>query len=1097
MCGGGKGGDSQTQTSSTNSTATQSPPDYLNSAYQNLVQNAQGIASQPLQQYPVGDLQAPFNSTQTQAFNQVAGAQGAANPYINAASNAVGASQTPLWSGVQQFSPDNIQQYENPYQTDVINSTMAQINQLNQQQQSQLQGNAVSNHALGGDRAGIAAASLANQQGLAAGQTLAQLNNQNYAQAQGEFNNQQASQLGANEANSWLNSQAGSLYSNLGNQALNTALTGSQALLSTGNQQQAQTQQGLNLPYEEFLQQQAYPFQTSQYLANILEGIGGVGGGTTTGSSTGTQTTSQSAPSLLSQILGGVAGGAGIAGQLGLFNSAPTPTGTGSSGADYSDYAADFGNLGSLGQSQSSASNFLGPYSSTSGITYNRGGVIGRRRLAAGGIGGPVNKGGSGVPDVDVNFIPTSAPTGVHGDFPNLPTPPQPSQGGGGGGGDNTLGQIGQVASIAAMFMKRGGLIPHRASGGGVYSAMGAARRGAPKVPAQKAFDYLKTPKFDMGGGVGGLMPTAQNQAPIVQQNYAKYAQMPVEKLHEMSVRTGTSPQGGLVNNALMQKEMMPNVSSGMARGGVSHGTLRRGYEDGGDINGISIPFPPPPSNNDAFLAGTPIEMAAAEDAASQAGAVPSGGLAAPQQSAPEPVTLPTPQFSQAPVGHHEAAAAPTHYTPGAAEQADPWAALSQAGFAIMGGRHANALTNIGEGALVGEKAYEKMKNDASDRTYKTGQIADAVNRLNQEADFHRDTVNHEQEQLDQSAIKENNESAYRQADLGIRGKTAQQGKWTLVPDPMGGGFVRMNNVTGEVVPVSSGASTDGKRSLANVYTPPLDDKGLPLKGDDYYATVPPQIASQAKLIQNADKAPPTGMSTRNPALMAAETAAKNADPTYRGTRFNTVKQFTDPNSKTATTVRSQNVAMEHLGTLHEAVDALNNGDIPLFNRLSQEVAIQTGQPAPTNFDFGKNLVFDEVAKAVLPGGGALADRQEFSKHMTDASSREQAVGQLNEAEKYMAGQAYGLQKSYEVGTGWEGKDAPTDKVFRNRFLDGRAKSLMDKYYPEDGAAPAKQPAQQPLNTGSVPAMDQRTIGQTYNTPKGPLIWQGNGWSKP
>ena len=92
---------------------------------------------------------------------------------------------------------NGISQYMNPYQQDVINSTMAQLGQQFGQQQSQLVGNAASAGALGGDRQAIAQSSLAGQQGLTAGSVLAGLNSQNYNQALGASQSDLARQLQA------------------------------------------------------------------------------------------------------------------------------------------------------------------------------------------------------------------------------------------------------------------------------------------------------------------------------------------------------------------------------------------------------------------------------------------------------------------------------------------------------------------------------------------------------------------------------------------------------------------------------------------------------------------------------------------------------------------------------------------------------------------------------------------------------------------------------------------------------------------------------------------------------------------------------------
>lgn len=1083
MCGGGKGGGSTTTTTNTNSTASQSPPPYLDSAYQNLVSNAQSLAAQPLQVYQ-GNTIAPFSTAQTGAFGEVANAQGAANPYINAAANSINASQTPLWSNTLQYSPQNLQSFENPYQSDVINSTMAQIGQLDAQQQSQLQGNAISSHALGGDRAGIAAASLANQQGLAAGQTLSQLNAQNFTQANQELNTQQQAQLGANEAQSWLNSQAGFGYGNLGNEALNTQLTGAQAELSTGNQQQAQLQAELNYPYEVYQQQQAYPYQDIQYLSNILEGIGGVAGGTSTGSSSGSTTTSQPAPSLLSQILGGVAGGVGILGQTGAFgnngyltNFFGAPQATAPTN-DFSSFAANFGGLGSLGASQSAANNFTGGLSPNPfGITYNRGGLVPRRHLASGGGAGSADPGLDAMPDFSLSFIPNSPPSGVHANFPQLPQPQQPQQqqGGGGGGGGGIGDIIGPIATIASFFNKGGLVSSRRAFGGQAGGASGMpgrtvslAKHFQPKPPSGglKGANWLKPIKFDDGGGVGGLMPSAASMNPVTQGNYQRYSQYPTEKLQELAARARVQPggqqQAGLIQKALSQKQLMPNTAtpaataaqttapqglqvpqiltnqSGFARGGVSHET-RQHFDPGGSVDrGIYIPYPPPSNDIDADL---PADIAAQDVARN---AVPAGGLAPP---IPASTSSNSYGISAPPISHHEPLEPAQHYTAPEGEKPDPWNAMAQAGFAIMAGKSPNALQNIGEGLLHGSKAYAKERNDASERSYRQGQIGDAVNRLNMEADNHRDTINMEQEKLDQRSIVDANEAAYKQAQ--IENMHAERQK--PIPDGFGGFLIPNPKDPAHplTMDVTSGAGTpdaDGKikPSIQNLYNHPKDKDGNPLKGDEFYATLPPAVAAQAKSYQSGNSAPPTGFATK-PVLLAAYQAAQDGDDSFRrtaGTRFQTIKDFTNPNGKTGQTVKSQNVTMEHISTLRDAVDALNNKDVPAFNAAANMIAKQTGQPEPNNFELGQQLVSDEIAKAVLGTAGASVDREGIKKSLNVNASHDQAYGALDQAGQYMAGQAAGLEQSYRAGT-----ELPN---YRDRFLTPPAKALIDKYYPLD-----------------------------------------------
>lgn len=296
---GSKGSGSKTQTTSS-STA---PPPEVMQAYRDVLSRATNTANLPLQQYG-GPLLAGFTPTQEQGFAGIQNAQGAANPYYQQANQYIQNSAQPL--NVPQFSGDALQQYMSPYQQNVIDSTLANIRQNNAVEQNGLLGKAISGGAWGGDRAGVAAAELARGQGLNTNATLANLNNQNYSQALGQFNNQQQLALQQGQANSANQQNAASLSGSLGQSVQQSGLTDANALLQTGGLQQQMAQNAINIPYQQFMQQQGYPFDTTQYLANIALGLGGNMGSTTTQTSPKAQTSNG-----LSQVLGT---GLGIAG---------------------------------------------------------------------------------------------------------------------------------------------------------------------------------------------------------------------------------------------------------------------------------------------------------------------------------------------------------------------------------------------------------------------------------------------------------------------------------------------------------------------------------------------------------------------------------------------------------------------------------------------------------------------------------------------------------------------------------------------------------------------------------------------------------------
>jgi hypothetical protein len=81
------------------------------------------------------------------------------------------------------ITSEQLQNYQSPYQKQVIDATMAQLEQLYGKQQSALTGNAISQGALGGDRAKVAQAALMGEQGRNTASTLAGLEQQGYTQA--------------------------------------------------------------------------------------------------------------------------------------------------------------------------------------------------------------------------------------------------------------------------------------------------------------------------------------------------------------------------------------------------------------------------------------------------------------------------------------------------------------------------------------------------------------------------------------------------------------------------------------------------------------------------------------------------------------------------------------------------------------------------------------------------------------------------------------------------------------------------------------------------------------------------------------------------
>jgi hypothetical protein len=277
--GGGKGG----STTTTNN-VTQIPPEVL-ARYNAVNARAETVAQAPYQAYSQDPnaFVAPLSQTQQAGIQNTNAMAGAAQPYYGAATGLAAQS-----TGSVNPSALNVGQYMNPYTQSVVNATQAAMNQQQGQQLSQQQADAIRGGAFGGDRAGLQRAQLMGQQSLAQAQAIAPLYQQNYNQALAAAQQQQGVGLGAEQANRQNLQNAAQLFGSIGTNAQQAGLAGAQAQLAAGQQQQQTQQAGLQALYNQFQQQQGFPYQQAQFLANIATGTGALSGNATSGTSTTT-----------------------------------------------------------------------------------------------------------------------------------------------------------------------------------------------------------------------------------------------------------------------------------------------------------------------------------------------------------------------------------------------------------------------------------------------------------------------------------------------------------------------------------------------------------------------------------------------------------------------------------------------------------------------------------------------------------------------------------------------------------------------------------------------------------------------------------------
>ena len=166
-----------------------------------------------------------------------------------------------------------------------------------------------------------------------------------------------------------------------------------------------------------------------------------------------------------------------------------------------------------------------------------------------------------------------------------------------------------------------------------------------------------------------------------------------------------------------------------------------------------------------------------------------------------------------------------------------------------------------------------------------------------------------------------------------------------------------------------------------------------------------------AQAIAKGQLPPPTGMALLNPKNQRILGRVMEINPSY---------DFTDVTAKraaaTAFTTGKQGDALRfvstanaHLDQMGDLVAAMENHDTKVINRVSNWYKEQTGKPAPTTFDAVKNIVGQEVVKAIVANGGTGTERDEAAKSFSRSNSPAQLTEIIRHYRMIMGAQADNL----------------------------------------------------------------------------------------
>ena len=222
---------------------------------------------------------AGFSPTQLAAMQQAYGGIGAYQPYLQAAGLGQQAALGTAGAGVQalggmQFDPSGIQQWMDPYQQNVTQGALAEIDRQAAMAQNQMAGQAVGAGAFGGSRFGIQQSELARGAQDLKSRRIFEDMSRNYQQAVGAKQAATQQQLQQGHAVGQLGQATSGIagaMAGLGGQAQAMGQSDVNQLMGIGGLQQQLAQAGMTAGYQNQLNQQMAPYNQLGWGANLLQ----------------------------------------------------------------------------------------------------------------------------------------------------------------------------------------------------------------------------------------------------------------------------------------------------------------------------------------------------------------------------------------------------------------------------------------------------------------------------------------------------------------------------------------------------------------------------------------------------------------------------------------------------------------------------------------------------------------------------------------------------------------------------------------------------------------------------------------------------------
>lgn len=292
--------------------------------------------------------------------------------------------------------------------------------------------------------------------------------------------------------------------------------------------------------------------------------------------------------------------------------------------------------------------------------------------------------------------------------------------------------------------------------------------------------------------------------------------------------------------------------------------------------------------------------------------------------------------------------------------------------------------------------------------------------------------------------------------------------------------------------------STEQRTETGEITTPPKAGELPPqhLTGKaliDWLAKSPdygPQYARNVQAVGDFDSKIPAMYGRKPEVATHLKGLVSQYNPDWQEDQFDRRRQAQkafEPGGQAYNNITNIRQIFPHLDTLTKAVDALKNGDFRVLNAASAAARKQVGAPEVTNMEQAARVVGLEAMRVFRQVGASEAEAQDFAKTLSTAASPEQLAGVIGQLHEQLSARLKSHAEAYKQATISPSRPGGRPFDMLPGELGQAEKRVSEWVKTRTGVELTQEQMSDP---------SQRVKGTVYKTPRGPMLWDGDGWVK-